>query len=356
MSPMSPSTRERIKNGLTKNLNLTPKATELEVATTASAMILGHVCGFAAINAYGILLQLKPFADSFPLSVVAWIITVLGVTTMVVGSEWLRDLILKKMKGDYYYSHLMHAKLHLLDHQAQHGGNDVIALCTSFLLIQVVRFGLTGHLPNLYGGEPAKEVESHTALQISLLFTFAILGAIFAGASFFIRRKVASSHGKRFLLTFQLSMAMTKSWCFFFAGVWIMGRLGVAASLGVSEESALLDMILALALSFYAFVLIFALDKLADADFTDGDADAFIYTFMGGLGILIGFAWEQAFDRSLETVVEAMEEDTHAWPEPILKALLAFCVVILVMPAWRWWILRTALQAQKEGGMDFVGE
>merc|ERR1712086_380008 len=106
---------------------------------------------------------------------------------------------------------------------------------------------------------------------------------------------VASSHGKRFLLTFQLSMAMTKSWCFFFAGVWIMGSLGVAASLGVSEESALLDMILALALSFYAFVLIFALDKLADAD-------AFIYTFMGGLGILIGFAWDQAFDRSLETV------------------------------------------------------
>jgi len=319
-------------------------------------MIVGHVCGFAAINAFGILLQLKPFADSFPLSVVAWIITVLGVTTMVVGSEWLRDLILKKIKGDYYSSNLMHAKLHLLDHQAHHGGNDVIALCTSFLLIQVVRFGLTGHLPNLYGGEPAKEVESHTALQISFLFTFAILGAIFAGASFFIRRKVASSHGKRFLLTFQLSMAMTKSWCFFFAGVWIMGSLGVAASLGVSEESALLDMILALALSFYAFVLIFALDKLADADFTDGDADAFIYTFMGGLGILIGFAWEQAFDRSLETVVEFMEEDTHAWPEPILKALLAFCVVILVMPAWRWWILRTALLAQKEGGMDFVGE
>ena len=51
----------------------------------------------------------------------------------------------------------------------------------------------------------------------------------------------------------------------------------------------------ALALSTYAFALIFALDKLADADFTDKNTDAFIYTFMGGLGILIGFAWEQAF-------------------------------------------------------------
>ena len=53
------------------------------------------------------------------------------------------------------------------------------------------------------------------------------------------------------------------------------------------------QVLLALALSAYAFFLIFVLDKLADADFTGPDADAFIYTFMGGLGILIGFAWEQ---------------------------------------------------------------
>ena len=69
--------------------------------------------------------------------------------------------------------------------------------------------------------------------------------------------------------------------CFFFAGVWIMGSNGVAKTLSVSEESALLDVLLALALSGYAFFLIFALDKLADADFTGPDADAFIYTFMG---------------------------------------------------------------------------
>ena len=144
--------------------------------------------------------------------------------------------------------------------------------------------------------------------------------------------------------------------CFFFAGVWIMGSNGLAKTLSVSEESALLDVLLALALSGYAFFLIFALDKLADADFTGPDADAFIYTFMGGLGILIGFSWEQAFERSLETVVDAMEEGSHAYPAPVLKAALACFVVILVLPAWRIWILRTALQAQKEGGMDYVAE
>ena len=43
-------------------------------------------------------------------------------------------------------------------------------------------------------------------------------------------------------------------------------------------------------------------------------------------------------------------------PEPILKALLVFLIVILVLPAWRMYILKNALDAGKEGGMDYVGE
>merc|ERR1711865_1161724 len=113
------------------------------------------------------------------------------------------------MGGDWYASSLLQAKLQLLDHQAHHGGNDVIALVASFLLIQLLRFGISAHV-----------------------------GACFAGAGYFIRRKVASLPAKRGLLAFQLSMAMTKSWCFFFAGVWIMGSNGVAKKLAVSEESA----------------------------------------------------------------------------------------------------------------------
>jgi hypothetical protein len=286
----------------------------------------------------------------------AWLITVPAVTALVVGSEKLREACLKAAKGESYHSPDLQERLHRLDHQANHGGNDVVALCTSFLLIQLVRFGLTRNLPNLYGEESAAQVESHNRGQITLLLLIALLGACFAGASYFIRRKIASPAGKRSLLTLQLSMAMAKSWCFFFAGVWIMGSLGTASALKVSEDSALLDVLLALALSTYSFALIFALDKLADAEFTDNDADAFIYTFMGGLGILIGFAWEQAFERSLETVVLSADEQEDVMPEPILKALLVFLIVILVLPAWRMYILKNALDAGKEGGMDYVGE
>merc|ERR1712194_355391 len=60
---------------------------------------------------------------------------------------------------------------------------------------------------------------------------------------------------------------------------------------------------------------------------------------------------EQAFERSLETVVEAMDASDLHYPEPVLKAALASFIVILVLPAWRIWILRTTLQALLgEGG------
>ena len=44
------------------------------------------------------------------------------------------------------------------------------------------------------------------------------------------------------------------------------------------------------------------------------------------------------------------------YPDPVIKAALASVVVILVLPAWRIWILRTTLQARKDGGMDYVME
>ena len=60
--------KDRSKNGEEKGEEKegkkTPTADDLEIATTASAMILGHVAGFAGINAFGVLMQLSPFADS----------------------------------------------------------------------------------------------------------------------------------------------------------------------------------------------------------------------------------------------------------------------------------------------------
>lgn len=102
--------------------------------------------------------------------------------------------------------------------------------------------------------------------------------------------------------------------------------------------------ILACLLTVYAFVLIFALEKLASLEATGPKADQAIYTVMGSLGILVGFTWEQAFERSVSTVVQA----NPAAPEPVLKAGLALFLVGMVLPAWRMYIILHTMKHSTE--------
>jgi hypothetical protein len=137
---------------------------------------------------------------------------------------------------------------------------------------------------------------------------------------------------------------MVHCWCLYFSGVWMMAASDVAEYIGVYEDSALLKVILACLLTVYAFVLIFALEKLASLEATGPKADQAIYTVMGSLGILVGFTWEQAFERSVSTVVQA----NPAAPEPVLKAGLALFLVGMVLPAWRMYIILHTMKHSTE--------
>lgn len=95
-------------------------------------------------------------------------------------------------------------------------------------------------------------------------------------------------------------------------------------------------MLLACVLSAYAFALMMLLEKAAALDCTGDHTDEAILEVMAALGILIGFTWEQAFERSVSTIVQASHTTL---PEAALKAILAAVLVTLVLPAWRVFIL-----------------
>lgn len=142
-----------------------------------------------------------------------------------------------------------------------------------------------------------------------------------------------------------MTMAMVHCWCLYFAGMWVMAASDIAEFLGVYEDSALLKVILACVLTLYAFVLIFLLEYLASLDATGPKADQAIYTVMGSLGILVGFTWEQAFERSVSTVVQASD---HLVEPPLLKAILALTLVAMVCPAWRMYIILHTMKHSTE--------
>merc|ERR1712187_850781 len=52
-------------------------------------------------------------------------------------------------------------------------------------------------------------------------------------------------------------------------------------------------------------------------------------------GLLVGFAWEQSFDKAIEAISSNMPHEAQHWTK---LALAIFCVVVIV-PAWRWYLL-----------------
>jgi len=78
--------------------------------------------------------------------------------------------------------------------------------------------------------------------------------------------------------------------------------------------------------------------KAADSPVTGDLADLGIISIIGGLGILVGFAWEQSFDGGVEVIAELT-------PYPILAQLgMAILVALVVVTPWRRYILDTLIQ------------
>jgi len=315
----------------------------------AGCMLLAHVAGFAAINCFGILMRMDPFSASWPMTFLAVLIACAIVFMMVTAYRALRN---KFATGG------SEADRHLLEEEAEEGGEDIMALLASFLLVQVFRYALTGILPDGHGGEPADMIgthmgsDHHELYQVLALLGYGYMAAMLcAGVVFFnamptpFSAYLSGAKVQQVVRMVTMTMAMVHCWCLYFAGMWVMAASDIAEFLGVYEDSALLKVLLACVLTLYAFVLIFLLEYLASLDATGPKADQAIYTVMGSLGILVGFTWEQAFERSVSTVVQASD---HLVEPPLLKAILALTLVAMVCPAWRMYIILHTMKHSTE--------
>eukprot|EP00913_Durusdinium_trenchii_P026742 g25085.t1 len=113
------------------------------------------------------------------------------------------------------------------------------------------------------------------------------------------------------------------AWCLYFACKW---NLATHAFLLLpsrqAEEKMLLQLELATLVSLLAFFAIWVLDKLADLEATGEETDHAIIQVIGGFSILVGFAWEQCFDRAIE-VIAVNQEEMHGVPPMVSKLVLA---------------------------------
>merc|ERR1740120_465891 len=90
------------------------------------------------------------------------------------------------------------------------------------------------------------------------------------------------------------------------------------------------QVVLALCVTCFAFVMILALIRAEESEHTGEGADRIIRAIVNSIGILIGFAWERAFDEAVKEVAHNVPwVETH-----ITKLVLGIVLVSVVAPSW----------------------
>jgi len=188
---------------------------------------------------------------------------------------------------------------------------------------------------------PNEEGEVEGEQSYSLGQVCALIGfGVFIFALHVIRTQVIKGDiiTKRVTEQMKVICGMIFAWCFFFGVQMFIEHLVDAE--GLSDAAKGVETIKAVAvavlITFCCYVMIFVLDKLADADWTDEAIDKSIRELIKALGILIGFAWEKSFDSAVASVAE---EAAHSVAPTVTKLIMSMVICITVIPAWRWYIL-----------------
>jgi len=291
------------------------------------AVLLGHITGFAAINAFAVLQQDVPRhpLSTFLVAPIAWgFVILLGHAT-----DFYRE---KLNAGDGKVDACEEA----WDEETEETEDDVVGLVVSFMVVQTLRFLIGGWLPNSEGEDPEALQSKHSDFQVLLLFSAGLIFAILE----VLRLMYVKAKLKRFTPQLRNVVAMTFSWCLFFSADWfISGHF-----FRMTEGGVLKTVILALFVTAISLSMIWTLDQIADDDSTDAKADKAIRAVVQALAILVGFSWERAFD----TGVGCLAENVTLLNGAVTKLILAVVLAATVIPAWRIHILPTIIAYEEQ--------
>lgn len=309
---------------------------KVELNVKSWSVLFSHVAGFAAINAWGSLQQ--KFLNANPWQ--ALLVVPLGSAGLFLLYH-IFDLIREKIahmddgeKDEYEEK---------WDEETEEAENDVAGLCMSFLTVQAIRFGISGFMPNQEGIEPWAVAISHSPHQCHLLIGSGLIFFILTLAMLNLTRIwEVPERLDRLIDILNNYLTFGLSWCLFYGVRWRI------CATHFTHENALLMVAIALFLSGVSFLFIFVLDKVEDNHLFGEDseiAEGATEKMITGLGILIGFSWEQSFDTAVDVVAEGLRHDC---PPTISKMLMSICLVVIVFPAWRIYILPTERELSEE--------
>jgi len=142
-----------------------------------------------------------------------------------------------------------------------------------------------------------------------------------------------------------ITLSMSFSWCIFHGTHQLLRALW-PSYLGKEANSTTLAVILALSVTYLAFLIIRGLDMIADLDeqYTPPAVDEAIRTVIRAMALFIGFAWEQTFDQSVDSLADNFEGPFGKDAPAIAKFLIGTLCIGIVFFAWKYYILPIVVQ------------
>mmetsp|Transcript_49930 Transcript_49930/g.79326 ORF Transcript_49930/g.79326 Transcript_49930/m.79326 type:complete len:753 (+) Transcript_49930:120-2378(+) len=314
---------------------------QTERRTVALRTLFSHMTGFAAIHAGGQLQHTKLFKQNAYMSLAAVLINRAFLILLFKISERLHaphpNEAGKEEDSESDHEDPKAYCVELCREEVKEAENDIASLATSFLLVQAVRFGLTGVLPN---NEGIQECGPPPMNKILCLVGFGMLCMMVVVV--ILHTGLALKYRQLFIL--QNTMGMSLSWCLFWASRWTAEGSSYLQTLTVTPQTMAGRVFLALTLSGIALLVILSLDtvedKLGEAVGGDG-VHGLIQNIINALSLLVGFAWEHCFEYAFEAIASITINPL------VTKVVFTVLVGTLVTPAWRRYILVKVIQLKQ---------
>jgi len=323
------------------------------------ARLLAHMAGFAAINAGGTMQQLEWFRVNAWRSLIPTVIILTIILLVFKCLGMARDKMFKAAREQGRAG--KRAKLY--DAEVDEAENDVSSLSVSFLIVQSIRFAVTGILPNEEGEE--EPVVLHHYSCILALYGIGLLFACMACILVVVLAKRSGGHQEgssdneaeeenfieRMTESALNGAAMTFAWSMLWGTRWVFDWAFDEADENKPHPSAVMQrVVIALLLSAVACASVFILDKIDDVSKEQGDGNnseeqaKAIQILVNALAILIGFSWEHSFDGGVAAVAS-----TAATPlqKASAKFAMGLAIAVVMTPMWRKHILTKEMQLEQ---------
>jgi hypothetical protein len=303
----------------------------------AAGTIMAHISGFAAMYGFADCQEVEMFEK---LDAQGLIMLIVGAAVVICGLAFIMDKVMMKIAmADGVQDE---SEEEWID-TCEETDDDVFCLAISFLTVLFVRYLIRG---KVYPYEPGKigtisQGETNTLLSCAFCFLALACG----GAGIIIKYQNLLSTNKfdrRITTNLQHLNSMIMAWSFLFWAEWQLYVWG--------WESTVIGgcLVVAVFLTVASFGCVFLLNCVQSHFSGSKMAMRAMGSLELALGVLVGFSWERAFDVGFEEIEHTLAHRVHIGiPAHVSVVLMSIFLLIIVAPAWRYYILPKSAQMEK---------